>query len=512
MDRLAVALLPVRHDVREELAGPGDAALEQPEGELREAVGDAAHEERAALRLHARAERTQVVRHVVRHRAPAAPAHAGGVRCGCDAQLDAAAPEGIVVVRRIEPEAIDALAAAASPAGQARVVRAARRLADRAVHEAVDHHRLEAEGADGVLELRDRLLGGVHRDVRGRCETIPVRRVDLGVEGVQRTAGDLPDLVVLDRRRRERAAAVEHREVDAEDRRGAGTSAAAGARSRGPGCSPPAATTRTGRVAQVARRSSHERLLHGRSTMSSKSMPPTSRKRFDHLRTADLAHEVLEEGQEDRCGLDDVAVGIDHRMAEFRAEAAGGGVAVPDPSERAGVHHAPPTTASSLRGDAQRGMRWLRVPGSRARDRVGVDAGGAASGAPARSSIGRAGVSGCAPAPRRADRRRRSDRCAPCRSCARATTRSGSADPRGSSRSAGTRGSPRPARRRRAARRHDRRARWSARARRRWRRRARPRRRSRRSTAGIRHRSGRRRPRTRWCAPRPAESASRCSG
>src|SRR5204863_5590939 len=56
VDRLAVALLPVREEIGVERARPADAALEQAEAELRKAPRDTAEEQRLAGRLHAGAE------------------------------------------------------------------------------------------------------------------------------------------------------------------------------------------------------------------------------------------------------------------------------------------------------------------------------------------------------------------------------------------------------------------------------------------------------------------------
>jgi hypothetical protein len=57
------------------------------------------------------------------------------VRGRHDAQLDAAAPERVVVVRAVEAEAVDALARARAPGRQARLVRRRRGRVDRPMDE-----------------------------------------------------------------------------------------------------------------------------------------------------------------------------------------------------------------------------------------------------------------------------------------------------------------------------------------------------------------------------------------
>ena len=182
LDRDGIALLEVADEIVQQTRGPGGAAFEERQAKLREAIRDAAQEERAAERFGGRREEAEMVEHVVRGRAVAVPADGAGVGGGRDAEVEAALPEGIVVVERIESEAVD-------PGRLERNLAA--ELLDRSdgpAHEARDQRCLEAELLHGVLELVDRLLRRLHRDHGDRREPSLGALEDVGVELVQRPA------------------------------------------------------------------------------------------------------------------------------------------------------------------------------------------------------------------------------------------------------------------------------------------------------------------------------------
>src|SRR5262245_22214010 len=106
-DGALVPLLPVRDQVGEERAGPGDAALEEGEAQAREAPRDTAQEERLAGRLAGGREVAGVVVDEARERAPRAPALRTGMEGRRDAELGAARPDRVVVAVAVEAERVD---------------------------------------------------------------------------------------------------------------------------------------------------------------------------------------------------------------------------------------------------------------------------------------------------------------------------------------------------------------------------------------------------------------------
>src|SRR5262249_13221947 len=99
--RRDVAFLPMLDDIVEEIERPGDAALEEAEAELGKPTGDAAKNQRAAEELVAGREVAEMVEDIVRGRGAIADAARGGMAHRRHLELDALAPEGIVVVRRV---------------------------------------------------------------------------------------------------------------------------------------------------------------------------------------------------------------------------------------------------------------------------------------------------------------------------------------------------------------------------------------------------------------------------
>src|SRR5439155_8204781 len=107
LEVLAVSLLPVADDAGVELARPPHTAFEEGEAELREAARHAGEEERAARRLARRREAADVIGDVARERGPTMPAHRRGMERRRHAQLPAARPDGVVVVRAVRAEGVD---------------------------------------------------------------------------------------------------------------------------------------------------------------------------------------------------------------------------------------------------------------------------------------------------------------------------------------------------------------------------------------------------------------------
>ena len=151
-----------------------------------------------------------MVVHVAADRGAAAPADGAGVERGGDPQLEALRPERVVVVRAVDAVHVE-------PQGVARQLRVAiRDHAGRPLHVAGEEHRLEAEHVDRVLELLDRLGGGVHGDRRDRRETVGELTERVGVVAVERPARATTDALVLEVKEHEADAGIDHGEVEAD--------------------------------------------------------------------------------------------------------------------------------------------------------------------------------------------------------------------------------------------------------------------------------------------------------
>ena len=141
-----------------------------------------------------------VVEGVARDRAAARHTLGVAVEGGRHFQFDALRPHRVVVVGAIQAQRVIPLALA---------------VGVRAHHVGGHHHRFEAEVADGMLQLRDGLLGRVHGDQRHRCHAVGKLPVDLGVVGVHRAAQGAPQVFIGQMRKAERGRGIEHREIDA---------------------------------------------------------------------------------------------------------------------------------------------------------------------------------------------------------------------------------------------------------------------------------------------------------
>ena len=132
-DRLGVALAPVVDHARVGAGRPRDAALEEAEVQRREAPRDAAEPERLEQRLAALGEAAELVVLVARHRAPRAPADRSRVGRRRDAELHALRPERVVVVGRVDAEAV----LVPHPTARARGARARRAAPGRSTSPAI---------------------------------------------------------------------------------------------------------------------------------------------------------------------------------------------------------------------------------------------------------------------------------------------------------------------------------------------------------------------------------------
>ena len=121
-DRVAVALLPVADEPREQRARPRHATLEEPDPQLREPLRHAPEEQGLAQRLVGGRQTVHVVVDVVGDRPGDAVLLERAVHHRRDAEVDARRPERVVVVVAVEAEHVEAVAAGAD-----RTARVARR-------------------------------------------------------------------------------------------------------------------------------------------------------------------------------------------------------------------------------------------------------------------------------------------------------------------------------------------------------------------------------------------------
>ena len=203
LHRVDVALLVVPEQVGVELGRPGDATFQERQAQLGESPRHSSHDQRAADRLLRGGEVAEVVVDVVLRRHPAPPPVADAVERRHHAELDAARPQRVVVVEAVVAERVDPRRRRAVGSNRAR-------------HRPAHHHRLEPEGADGVVELGHRLVRAERRDHGDGLEPVAVLGEDSGVVRVQRACRRLAQLVVRVAQHREPRGRVEQREVEAD--------------------------------------------------------------------------------------------------------------------------------------------------------------------------------------------------------------------------------------------------------------------------------------------------------
>ena len=86
---------------------------------------------------------------------------------------------------------------------------------NRTRHARRNHRDLQAK-ARRVFELCDCFVGRMHRDRGGRRDSVAKLSADFRVHRVQRTTRDSPHLIVVNRRQREPERRIQDRKVDAE--------------------------------------------------------------------------------------------------------------------------------------------------------------------------------------------------------------------------------------------------------------------------------------------------------
>ena len=225
---------------------------------------------------------------------------------GRRAELDAARPERIVVVRAVE--AVDI---------PPDVVRFAPGILDRSLDEPRDHDGAQAELADGELQVLDRLRGRVHRDRRGRRDAVRAVAEDLGAVAVERAARGIAQRRVLDVRVRETGARVDHGEVDAE---------------LGQALVQQCGQGRGGQVERILGRRPERRAVHALAPalLEAERFPATLHapvveepvapgERDGRLAAREALRELEEPVLEDRLQLEQMPVGVDHRVTEAGA-------------------------------------------------------------------------------------------------------------------------------------------------------------------------------------------------
>ena len=198
MDVGAAALFESGDDVGQHDDGPRRAALEEREVERRKAAGDAAHQHRLGVRVTGLREMADVVVHVRTGRAET-DGLTTAVYGDRDTEVDAALPHRVVVVRAVDAEDV--------------VVHAlARRAGNVAGHEG----GLEAELADGEVEMLERFGGRVHGDRGGDRDAIAQVTHVLGVVRVERPRRHVAHLGIGLAQYRQAGRGVDDREIDAE--------------------------------------------------------------------------------------------------------------------------------------------------------------------------------------------------------------------------------------------------------------------------------------------------------
>ena len=238
----------------------------------------------------------------VADRGAVGPARAAGVMRDRDAQLLAALPERLVVVRTVERNVV------AVPGGFLRVD-ACCCGGNRPLLVAAKHDGAIAELPDRIVELGDRLLRRARRDDRHRREAAAVWREHLGRHPVVGASGVPVKLIGRNAVDEQSEGRIDDGEVDAELRQ-------ALVEERG--------KERSGLVARVGRRAPPDRAAQAlvlalvpAHPIPLVVPPPERAQLIDRARPARLAQPL----QENRDRLDPVAVAVDDRMLKLRADA-----------------------------------------------------------------------------------------------------------------------------------------------------------------------------------------------
>ncbi len=283
--------------------GPRHAALEKGEGHVRKSPRHPAEHQGLAQRSHQVSEHPEVVVDVAGGRGdhPGAGGE-GAVEGDGVAEGPSPLPDGVVVEGAVQAEGVP-------PVGLARPQRgnAVDRTLDRPEHAFGETDDLEADGP-AVLQLGDRLLGGVHGDQARHRQPVDVGGVGVGVELVESPADAPAQLVVLHGALREAVGGVDDGIVQTELFHAVVEQAGKHRRRPGAGvvgCAPPGALGDAGgahgRIAERRRVPADDRPL------PAELLEPGRTQGFPQVR------------EHGRKQLDGVSVGVDDGMVEFPA-------------------------------------------------------------------------------------------------------------------------------------------------------------------------------------------------
>ena len=294
----AAALLPVLDHVEVHLARPAHPAFHEAEIETRMAAHHSAQENAAREGMIRLGEVSDMVVGEVADRGAILPARAAGMLCHGDAQLFAALPEKLVVVRAVQSDVV------AVPRRLPRVD-ALRRGGNHTLLVAAEHDHPVAQLSDRVVELGDRLIRGARGDDRHGRQAAAMGREQVGRHPVVRACSVAMQLVLRNAVDREAEARVDDGEIDAQlgqpfvQQRG---------------------QKRRGLVARVGRNAPPDRaaqpfVLALPPVAAIPLVVPTPQRAHlvDRAGTAHVAQIV----EEDRDRLEPMAVAIDHGMPEL---------------------------------------------------------------------------------------------------------------------------------------------------------------------------------------------------
>ncbi len=172
--------------------------------------GDPAEEQRLAQGLAARREVADVVVDPVRRRTTEPDVGALTVGADRDPEIDAALPEGVVVVVAVDAVGVEPEGPSLGLGVRALVSRS------RPGHIARNHHGPKAQLTHGILQLRDRLGRGVRRDRGHGDEAVGASVKGVPVVAVEGPTGPLAELVGWQLQEGQAGARIDDRHVTAE--------------------------------------------------------------------------------------------------------------------------------------------------------------------------------------------------------------------------------------------------------------------------------------------------------
>ena len=198
------------NQIRVQVARPSDAAFQECKLQLRKARRYSAQEQGLAHRLAGSGEMADMVVDEIGRRRPQPEPARPRMKGRRDAQFLALRPHRVVIVLAVESNGI-------VPTRKAcRWWHFARDRLDRTPHQAGHHHHFEPQLSHRVFQLRDRLIGRIHRNHRRRRHPVRERAKllrDIGIEGA---AGRATRIGVGIKRDPQCASGIQHREVQAQ--------------------------------------------------------------------------------------------------------------------------------------------------------------------------------------------------------------------------------------------------------------------------------------------------------